>query len=441
MRMQLRTFSIMLKNGLGFCFFMACFLLTAQDDNSYKQRVLETSEIDFLTSYYTQDGENAAVTGGTGTEELTDATGTVIVSIPMNHDDVLTVDAGISAYTSASSSNVNPFDSNNNANAFNASTGASQSDVWVNFTGTYSHSSDDRNKIWTGKLSVSSEYDYFSFGFGGSYTRLFNEKNTEVSLSTNIFLDKWKLIYPIELRPFAEGGIGEFRRSEITGNPNYTPAFTDLENSNRNSYSLGFIFSQILHKNLQGLISVDVVQQQGLLSTPFQRVYFDDVSDAFVEGFHLADDIERLPDSRLKWALGTRLNWFLNASLSLRSYYRFYTDDWGITSHTASVELPIKLTDKFTIYPSYRYYGQQAADYFNGYDQHISTQDYYTSDFDLSDYVAQQLGFGITYTDIFTKFKISKIGLKSVDLKVYKYDRDTSFNSWIALGGFNFVVD
>lgn len=186
---------------------MACFLLTAQDDNSYKKRVLETSEIDFLTSYYTQDGENAAVTGGTGTEELTDATGTVIVSIPMNDDDVLTVDAGISAYTSASSSNVNPFDSNSDADAFNASTGASQSDVWVNFAGTYSHSSDDRNKIWTGKLSVSSEYDYFSFGFGGSYTRLFNEKNTEVSLSTNIFLDKWKLIYPIELRPFAKAEL------------------------------------------------------------------------------------------------------------------------------------------------------------------------------------------------------------------------------------------
>ena len=37
-----------------------------------KQRL----EVDFLTSYYSQDGNNASVTGGIGTEELTDLTGT-----------------------------------------------------------------------------------------------------------------------------------------------------------------------------------------------------------------------------------------------------------------------------------------------------------------------------------------------------------------------------
>ena len=65
-------------------------------------------------------------------------------------------------------------------NAFQASSGASQSDTWANLTGSYTHNSDDRNQIWSAKASVSSEYDYFSLGFGGSYTRLFNEKNTEL---------------------------------------------------------------------------------------------------------------------------------------------------------------------------------------------------------------------------------------------------------------------
>ena len=45
--------------------------------NSYKKRVLETTEVDFLSSYYSQNGDNAAVTGGIGTEELTDVTGTI----------------------------------------------------------------------------------------------------------------------------------------------------------------------------------------------------------------------------------------------------------------------------------------------------------------------------------------------------------------------------
>ncbi len=414
----------------------------AQDtEQTYKKRVLETTEVDFLSSYYSQDGDNAAVSGGRGIEELTDATGTIIVSIPLNDDDVLTIDAGVSAYTSASSSNVDPFDKRSNADPFVASSGASQSDTWVNLTGNYSHSSDDRNDIWSAKFSVSSEYDYFSLGFGGSYTKLFNEKNTEASINANVYLDKWTTIYPFELRPFGENGIGFFRPEEITGNTNYNPNFSELDQTNRNSYSLGLGLSQILHKNVQGLISFDIINQQGLLSTPFQRVYFSDVDDSFIENFQLADDIERLPDGRLKFALGGRLNWYLNEIIALRTYYRYYFDDWGINSHTANLEVSVKLGDKFTLYPSYRFYNQTEADYFAPYETHVSTEEYYTSDYDLSEYSANQYGLGISYTDIFTKLHISKFGLKSIDLKFYQYDRDTTFSSSIITAGVKFVMD
>ncbi|MGP1993461.1 DUF3570 domain-containing protein [Zobellia laminariae] len=432
---------ISIKNTLLIILILGVQLAWSQDEKqTYKKRVLETTEVDFLTSYYSQDGDNAAVTGGKGTEELTDVTGTIIVSIPLNDDDVLTIDAGVSAYTSASSSNVDPFDKGK-ANPFVASSGASQSDTWVNLTGTYSHSSDDRNDLWSAKFSVSSEYDYFSLGFGGSYTKLFNEKNTEISVNGNVYLDNWTTLYPFELRPFGEGGVGFFRPDEITGNTNYNPSFSELDKTNRNSYSLGLGLSQILHKNVQGLISFDVINQQGLLSTPFQRVYFSDVADSFIDSFQLADDIEQLPDGRLKFAIGGRLNWYLNEIVTLRTYYRYYFDDWGINSHTASLEASVKLSDKFTLYPSYRFYNQSAADYFAPYESHLSTEEYYTSDYDLSKYSANQYGFGISYTDIFTKMHISKYGLKSIDLKFYQYDRDTSFSSSIITAGVKFIMD
>ena len=176
------------------------FLAAQQEENNsigvegYKKRVLENTEIDFLSSYYSQEGNNAAVSGGTGTEELTDFTPTIVVSIPLNADDVLTIDAGISAYTSASSSNIDPFDGSGQADPFMASSGASSGDTWANINGTYSHSSNDRNTIWTANASLASEYDYFSVGFGGSFTKLFNEKNTELTLHTKIYLDTWKPI-------------------------------------------------------------------------------------------------------------------------------------------------------------------------------------------------------------------------------------------------------
>lgn len=425
--------------------FAKSYSQTEQDSTKvYKKRVLETTEIDFLTSYYSQDGDNAAVSGGIGTEELTDVTGTFVVSIPLNDDDILTIDAGVSAYTSASSSNIDPFD-DGSADPFQASSGASSSDLWANLTGSYSHSSDDRNDIWSAKVSISTEYDYFSAGVGGSYTKLFNEKNTELSVKANVYIDTWNAIYPIELRPFGENGDGLnnrlFTQNTITGNTNYNPRFREFKDKGRNSYSLGFGFSQILHKNVQGSLALDFVQQQGLLSTPFQRVYFSDVADSFIDDFQLADAVERLPDSRFKVAVGGRLNWYLNEIFTVRTFYRYYFDDWGITSHTASIEVPVKITDKFTLYPSYRFYNQTAADYFRPYERALSTDEFYTSDYDLSKYSANQIGFGVSYTDIFTKAHIWKLGLKSIDLKFYQYDRDTSFSSSIITAGFKFVMD
>ncbi|WP_171017302.1 DUF3570 domain-containing protein [Maribacter sp. ACAM166] len=435
---------------IGFIALLLLFIVSygqqRQDSvQTYKKRVLETTEVDFLTSYYSQNGDNAAVSGGIGTEELTDVTGTFVVSIPLNDDDVLTIDAGVSAYTSASSSNVGPFDGGQPADPFVASSGASSSDTWANLTGSYSDSSDDRNTIVSGKVSVSSEYDYFSLGFGGGFTKLFNEKNTEVSVNANVYLDKWNSIYPSELRPFANGANGLsnrlFSNNTITGNSNYSPIFDEFIDETRNSYSVGFGFSQILSKNVQGSLALDFVQQQGLLSTPFQRVYFGDVADSFIENFQLADAIEQLPDSRFKVAAGGRLNWYINETFVVRTFYRYYFDDWGIDSHTASIEVPIKISDKFTLYPSYRYYQQTQADYFNPYETALSTDIFYTSDYDLSKYSANQLGIGISYTDIFTKAHIWKLGLKSIDFKFYQYDRDTTFSSSIITAGFKFVMD
>lgn len=422
-----------------------CTCVRAQAiDTIYKKRVLETAELQILTSYYQQDGNNAAVSGGIGTEYLTDIHPTIIYAVPLSADDVLTVNVGVSAYTSASSSNVNPFDGGQPANPFQASSGASQGDNWTNATLSYSHSSDDRNTVWSANLSGSAEYDYTSVGFGGSYTRIMNQKNTELTLKANAFIDGWSAIYPSELRPFDGGdGLADrfFNRNIVTGNVAYAPTFRRLEQTGRQSYNLGVNFTQILSRSLQGTLSFDAVQQNGLLSTPFQRVYFADVENSFIEEFALADDIERLPNTRTKFALGGRLHAYLNEQIVVRSFLRYYTDDWGINSVTANVEVPIKVSRKFTLRPAYRYYTQTAADYFAGFDEHLSTSEFYTSDFDLSKFTANQYSFGITYTDILTSTKLWRFGLKSVDLTFSSYERDNGFTAVQAALGLKFVVE
>ena len=101
----------------------------------------------------------------------------------------------------------------------------------------------------------------------------------------------------------------------------------------------------------------------------------------------------------------------------------------------------LKISDQFMLYPSHRYYKQTAVDYYAPYEENLSTSEFYTSDYDLSEYTANQFGFGVNYTDIFSNAHLWKFGLKSIDLKFYQYDRNTTFTSSIISAGFKFVMD
>ena len=468
----------------------------AQNQDStkvYKKKVLENAEVDFLMSLYKQDGDNSAVGGGVGTEELTDVTPTIVISLPLNDNDVLTIDAGISAYTSASSSNINPFNGNtgaskgirgrnddddederdgdnqgqssSNGTPWLASTGASRSDELVSLHVDYSHSSDSRNFIWGSNASFSNEFDYTSVGFGGNVTGLFNDKNTEVGLKGTVYLDKWRPIYPTELHEYSTYGDDFLSKGYFDGidvvnlngavTKNYMPnAFTTITNRSRNSYSISFFLSQILSKRLQAAVFIDLVRQEGLLSTPYHRVYFIDKPNYYIGDpkyipvyttpqnlgvYQLADDIERLPSTRFKIPIGARLNYYISETFVLRTYYRYYTDDWGLNAHTFNVDLPIRFNQRFSLTPSYRYYAQNAVKYYAPYETHLSTEQYYTSDPDLAKFNSNQYSIALNYNDLFNDFHISLFGLKNANIKYSHYNRSDGLKANIVSLGFKFI--
>jgi len=401
-------------------------------DNPYQKRALDAAEVDLLFSYYKQDGQHAAVTGGEGTEALTDASSSLVVRMPLGERDILTVDVGISAYTSASSSNVNPLDGGAVATPYEASSGASRKDMLTYIGPSYLHNSRDGNTTWGANAYFSTEYDYYSLGVGGSYSRRFNQGNTGLTLSGRVFWDKWNPRYPIELRP-------GFFDDRIRGNGTYAPLFVPFDRETRNSYALSLELSQLLGQKLQGALFVDLVLQHGLLSTPFQRVHFQALEAFYLDLFQLADDVERLPEGRLKLPIGGRLNYYLNDFMVLRTYYRYYWDDWGVSAHTGSLEVPLKLGGGFSLAPNYRLHTQSAADYFYPKEVARSTFGYYTSDHDLSQYVAHQYGLGLQYRDIMDSVRLLSFGLKSVDLRFAHYDRSDGLQALIVSVGTTFV--
>lgn len=411
---------------------------------SYKKKVLDNVEVNFLYSNYLQNGNHAAVTGGTGDENLTDNTPAILINIPLNDDDVLSVDFGVDITTSASTDQINPFGTTVSSGegddrdksgvvsgkstkiiATSASGGGGGDDqplhTRVHGVIGYNHTSDDRSFTWGADGTFSSEQGYNSVGFGAQLRKSFNHENTEFNLSSKAYFDNINPIYP-----------GEFRPSEGLAP---SVGFKLLDLSHRNTLSASISFSQVLTKRLQISLIADVIKQDGLLSSNYQRVYFKDKNIFTVNNFNLAHDIERLPNTRTKHPFGARLNYYVNDYVILRTFYRHYTDNWGVSADSYDVQVPIKLSESFTIFPMYRYHTQQQAKYFAPYRAHLSTETFYTSDYDLSTFNSSQYGLGFTIAPPLGIFKLDtskegqKIRFKSFDLRYNYYSRSDGLDA------------
>jgi len=332
----------------------------AKDSTGYESRKLKVEEINLISSYYHQNGENAAVTGGIGSQKLTDIANVFDVRLfkydRKNRKHTFDIEIGLDNYTSASSDRID----------LKANSSASHADTRIYPSLTWSVENEKKGTTFGIGVSASKEFDYQSFGANVSFAKKTRNRSGEFSAKLQTYLDRVKLIAPVELRPGGEE------------DKNYPTA-------NRNTYAASLSYSQIVNQRLQVTFLADLVSQSGYLSLPFYRVYFTDGS------VHQ----ETLPDSRLKIPLGFRANYFLGDRFIIRTYYRFYTDDWGLTSHTASIEVPVKITPFVSVSPFYRYYTQSAAKYFAPYQQHTSGEQYYTSNYDLSKFNSNFVGAGV----------------------------------------------
>jgi hypothetical protein len=363
------------------------------DSSAYKNKKLKLDEIDFVSGYYHQNGNNSAVTGGIGTEKLTDVANTIELKFSKYDRQLrknnLSFELGIDHYSSASSDKIDP------------TTISSASSADTRFYPSLSWTRQNEEKRTTIGLSTSfsGEYDYTSLGFGASFVKASKDNNREFSAKVQAYLDKWKVIYPIELSD--NGGIGI--------EPDRHPP--------RNSFSTSLSLAQVINRNMQVSVIVEPTYQTGMLATKYQRVYFS-------EGKMGA---ETLPDNRLKIPIGLRANYFAGDRFIVRSFYRFYVDDWGVKAHTIDLEAPIKISPFFSVSPFYRFYTQTAADYFAPFGQHSIAENYFTSDYDLSKFNSHFVGAGIRVVPPNGVFGIQR--LNSAEIRYGHYNRSNGLQS------------
>ena len=381
-------------------------------------RAADETTIDIIGGYYQQDGTHGAVEGGRGTQYLTDVSPTIIVNIPLDTVSRLSVNVGSDFYASASTDRIDYVLSTPSAH-----------DARIHGDFGYSREQKTQGTIWGVGAGVSKEYDYLSFNVAGSFAKTSRDGNRQLSVAGQFFQDRVTLITPIELRDFSSVSRSKSQYGSDT----------------RQTYNLTATYSQVLTKRLQAAISTELVSQNGLLSTPFQRVYFRDsttpnpitaVPEGFAQPAASAPAIEQLPRSRFKYPVSLRLNYYASDVVQIRGFYRFYNDNFGITAHTAELELPVKVTPFFVLYPFYRYHTQTAADYFAPYAQHSVRDAFYTSDYDLAAFSAHKVGLGLRYSPVYGIGRFHVPGknaqglprimrFKSLDLRYAHYQQST----------------
>ena len=166
----------------------------------------------------------------------------------------------------------------------------------------------------------SAETDYTGRSVFADYTRVMNLGNTAVGVSAVQSFDTWGI-----------EGLDPERREERT---------------------VSLTLSQTLSQRSQARLVWSNFHSEGYLGNPYRSI-----------DFGATRVLERLPGSRDGDALALKFVTLLGDPTSLHVSYRYYSDDWSISSHTIDTTLYRDVSPRWTLGGRLRGYTQSAADF------------------------------------------------------------------------------
>jgi hypothetical protein len=162
---------------------------------------------------------------------------------------------------------------------------------------------------------------------------------------------------------------------------------TDIYDINRYKYRLGL--TQVLTPTVQMGVSYEGIAEEGYLNNPYRY--------ARVQGVLVP---ERYPGSHDSQALAVRLIKGISSDSravgeSIRGEYRYYRDNWGITSNTLAFAYQRYFGANLLGEVHYRYYKQSAATFYS--DNFSTEMTYMARDKLLSAFTDNSLGIKVTW--------------------------------------------
>jgi len=211
----------------------------------------------------------------------------------------------------------------------------------------------------------STEDDYDGKAFFINYVRQLNSDNTAVGIGFSQSSDSWRPIFKRNLPK----DYRDEQKIDISINQLLTP-----------KSSIQFVYSHMLSK--------------GFLSSPYQYV----LQKNFAK-------FEKYPDNRSGDAFAFKGVYLINEENSMNYSYRFYTDDWDITSHTIGAEWLHDFSEDLILGSRVRFYSQTKSNFAKDVGDYKINDDYFATDFRMSAFSSIDVGLPLIY--FYADYKIS----------------------------------
>lgn len=242
---------------------------------------------------------------------------------------------------------------------------------------------------------TSKERDYTSHNISGNAGINLAETNTTLSFGANFIRN-------------------DIRANQLGAN------FATRENGTNQGLELLGGFTQIINSTLISQFAVTYYHNQGYMND----VYKPDLFPGFRNGWSYAGKVLKyLPD-------------FHESSLDFD--YRYYTDDWGIRSHTIKSSLRVAFAHGWAFEPGVRYYSQDRSKFYNLFIP-ANRNSYYTSDYRYASY-GQLVGSIEVNKELTAKVNVysgfrygvadASLHLGGKDLTWHTEDRFTAYRLW-----------
>ena len=209
--------------------------------------------------------------------------------------------------------------------------------------------------------NISREYDYTSLGGSATFSLDTNTKNTTYTGGISASLD---LLEPV-------GGTPE----AMTEMPDYQGGIekqTQSSSETKTVVDLLFGVTQVLSRQSLLQVNYTIGRNSGYLTDPYKLLsviddnaasgsYGEIINQGSADGYSYRH--EARPDSRLRQSVYTRfVHQFTDNVVYLT--YRYFWDDWNITSHTFDLRYRFELGSGHYLQPHLRYYLQSKADFY-----------------------------------------------------------------------------